>query len=502
MQKKIILTITSVLCCWMMTAGAQDSLGTKITYDLSAETAVGAGDYTAYQLVTNRHHILGTRSNTAYVRGAVEVEHSFSKDWTLSGKVDMVASVHADHKAYLQQAYMNLQWKNFFIEAGSREIAPALRNPLLSNGAFAKGTNAKPVPQVRIGTEGFWTVPGTKGWLEINFDCGVGKFMDSGYRENMFNEHRGANHTYTSGIYYHQKHFYFRSNPNWTVYATLGIEHVAQFGGTQYKVDANGDIVSVTKSHNFKAFWNVFLPLGDKNYFENNTLEDWVYGNHIGSITYQLTWNIDKKHQLEAYLDVPFEDGSGMRKGNGWDGLWGLSYCSKKEGVQYVRGALFEYFQSTNQCGPLHWDKGDYPEPVRSQITDMVTGNDNYYNHMFYNSYAYYGMTPGNALIPSPIYNRDGYTAYRDNRIKAWHIGIHGELSPRLSYLVKGSYREGWGTYDVPLANKHHSFDAMLQGNYKSGPWMFSAACAIDRGNIYGNNTSFNIKIGYHGKIL
>jgi len=170
--------------------------------------------------------------------------------------------------------------------------------------------------------------------------------------------------------------------------------------------------------------------------------------------------------------------------------------------VQYVRGALFEYFQSTNQCGPLHWDKGDYPEPVRSQITDMVTGNDNYYNHMFYNSYAYYGMTPGNALIPSPIYNRDGYTAYRDNRIKAWHIGIHGELSPRLSYLVKGSYREGWGTYDVPLANKHHSFDAMLQGNYKSGPWMFSAACAIDRGNIYGNNTSFNIKIGYHGKIL
>lgn len=481
---------------------AQDSLSTHIDYDLQTEMAVGSGDYTAYQLVTNRHHALGTRSNTAYLRGAVGITHHFTPDLTLTGKVDAIASVHADHKVYLQQCYANLKYKKFFIEAGSREKTQLLRDDLLSIGSFAKGINAKPVPQVRIGTDGFWTVPYTKGWLEISLECGFGKYLDTGYRENMFYQHRDVNPTYTTGAYYHQKHFYFRSNPNWVVYVTAGLEHVAQFGGTQYSIDADGNIVAKTKPHNLKAFWDILLKKEDKNYFNHDAMEDWVYGNHLGIITYQLSWNIDKRHLLEAYLDVPFEDGSGMRKGNGWDGLWGLRYKSKKAGRQLVRGAVLEYFQSTNQSGPLHWDPGDYPEPVRSQITSMVTGNDNYYNHMFYGSYAYYGMTPGIALITLPRYNKDGYMCYRNNRVKAWHVGINGEITPQLSYLVKGSYREGWGTYDNPIYPKTHTFDAMVQGTYVINAWTFSAAYAFDNGNVYGNNSTINIKIGYHGKIL
>ena len=121
---------------------------------------------------------------------------------------------------------------------------------------------------------------------------------------------------------------------------------------------------------------------------------------------------------------------------------------------------------------------------------------------MFYDSYSHYGMTFGNPLITSPIYNKDGFTAFRDNRIKAWHLSINGEITDRLSYLVKGSYREGWGTYDMPLENKHHSFDAMIQGAYRLGLWQFCAAYAFDKGNIFGDCSTFNFKIGYHGKIL
>lgn len=476
---------------------AQDSLGTSITYDLQAEAAVGTGDWTAFQLVTNRHHVLGARANTGYVRGAVNVEHNFTRTLTLSGAMDVIASVHADHKVYLQQAYANLKYKHFFIEAGSREQKMALRDEILSSGAFANGINAKPVPQVHFGTDGFWTVPYTKGWLEVNFDFGYGKFMDNDYREN----HKVGG-TYTTGAYYHQKHLYFRSNSSKRFFGIIGIEHVAQFGGTQYSYDAEGNLISKTKPHNLKAFWNVILPLGDSNYFENNAMEDWVYGNHIGMMTYQIGWNIDREHTLQAYLDNIFEDGSGIRKGNKWDGLWGLQYTNKKAGRQYVRGAIFEYFQTTNQCGPLHWDRGDYPEPVRSQITDLVTGNDDYYNHSFYGGYSHFGMTPGNALIPSPIYNKDGSNDFKNNRIKAWHLAVNGEITPRLSYLIKGSYREGWGTYNRPIYPKRHSFDAMLQGIYTLGAWQFSAAYAFDKGNIYGDNSTFNFRIGYHGKIL
>ena len=498
MKRLIKLTSICLLVCSPVLA--QDGQ-TTVTYHLTAETAFGSGDFTAYQLSTNRYHTLATRPNTAYLRGAVNVEHQLAEDWKLSGAVDVIASVHADHKAYQQQCYVNLSWKDFFLEAGARELKPVLRDPLLSSGALTKGNNAKPVPQVHVGTNGFWTVPYTKGWLQIDADFGYGKLMDSDYRERQFNREGSGNWHYATGAYYHQKHLYFRTNPEKTFFVTAGIEHVAQFGGTGYSTET-GEMVAKKKAANLKAFWKVILPVGDSNYFENDAMEDWVYGNHIGSMTIQLGWNINKDHQIQAYVDDIFEDGSGMRKGNGWDGLYGLQYKNKAEGRQYVRGAVVEYLQTTNQSGPIHWDSGDFSEPIRSQITDLVTGDDNYYNHMFYGPYAHYGMTQGNALLVSPIYNKDGFADFRDNRIKAWHVAVNGNITDRLSYLVKGSYREGWGTYANPLPQKHHSFDAMLQGSYTLASWQFSGAYAFDKGNIYGDCNTFNIKIGYHGKIL
>lgn len=490
------LFVSSSIC-------AQDSLSTStaVTYDLTTEAAMGTGSYTAYQLVTNRHHVLATRPNTAYMRGAVNVEQPLGKDWKLSGTVDMIASVHADHKAYLQQCFANLSWKGFFLEAGSRELPPVLRNERLSVGHFAKGINAKPVPQVHIGTNDFWTVPYTKGWLQIHFDGGYGKLMDNNYREEAFMKNPQVNPRYSNGAFYHQKHLYLRSNSEKRFYVTAGIEHVAFFGGTSWYWTADG-LESKSKPANLKAFAQVILPLGDSNYYENDAMEDWVYGNHLGSMTVQLSWNIDKHHLLQVYLDNPFEDGSGIRKSNGIDGLWGIEYANKASGRQLVRGAVVEYFHSTNQSGPLHWDPDDYPEPIRSQVTDMTTGNDNYYNHMFYGSYDHFGMTFGTALITSPIYNKNGSNSFDDNRVKAWHVAVNGEITDRLSYLVKGSYREGWGTYSFPVPTRNHSFDAMLQGIYQLGPWQFSGAYAFDKGNIYGDCSTFNIKIGYHGKIL
>ena len=499
MRYQNILLITASLFCSAFVK-AQDTLATHVTYDLTTEAAVGTGDYTAFQLMANRHHVLATRPNTAYLRGAVNVEHAFNKNLSLAGAVDLIGAVHADHRVYLQQAYLNLSWKGFFLEAGSREQKQVVRDDLLSTGSFVKGTNAKPIPQVHFGTNDFWTVPYTKGWLQVNFDFGYGKFMDSGYREDQFNDHE-VNRQYAKGIWYHQKHLYLRSNPEKPIFITVGIEHAVQFAGEKFQYK-DGKLVGNKKSLDLKSFWKVILPGGDSQYFENDAMEDWVWGNHVGVMTAQIGWNINKDHQVQAYLDNPFEDGSGIRKGNGWDGLWGIQYSNKAAGRQYVRGAVFEYFQSTNQSGPLHWDSGDYPKPIRDQITDLVTGKDEYYNHSFYGSYAHFGMTPGNPLIPSPIYNKDGYSAYRDNRVKAWSLGVDGEITDHLSYLVKGAYREGWGTYDRPLATRHHSFDALLQGIYHTGPWQFSAAYAFDKGNIFGDCSTFDFKISYHGKIL
>ena len=151
---------------------SQDSLSTHLTYDLTSEASVGSGDYTAFYLAANRHHTLGTRANTTSLRGVLHVEHPLGNNWLLSAGVDGIASVHADHRAYLQQCYVNLSYQSFHLEIGCRELPQVLRDNLLSTGSFTKGTNAKPIPQVRLGTNGFWTVPFTREWVQINFDFG------------------------------------------------------------------------------------------------------------------------------------------------------------------------------------------------------------------------------------------------------------------------------------------------------------------------------------------
>lgn len=495
---------TVLLMMMLTTVGgtaAQDSLATRMDYRLTAETSVGTGDWNAYQVVTNRHHAVGTRQNTASLRAAVTMQHSMGNTWTVGAGIDAIAAVHADHGLYMQQWYANVGYDKFYIEAGSREQHLVVRNEELSVGSFVKGINAKPVPQLHMGTSDFWTVPLTGGWLQAHFDFGYGKFMDSSHKDDVFANAKGVNTLYATGAFCHQKHLYLRSNPGKRLFAVAGIEHMVIFGGEGHQM-VDGQMVNKQKSAGLKDCWRVLLPLGDGNYYENDAFEDWRYGNHIGMMTFQVGWNIDRSHRLQAYLDNPFEDGSGIRKGNGLDGLWGVEYSNTASGRQWLRAAVVEYFQTTNQCGPLHWSPDDYPEPIRSTVTDHIRGNDNYYNHIFYGGYAHYGMTPGTALITSPVYNKDGFMDYRDNRVKAWHMGISGEITERLTYRVKGSYREGWGTYSAPLKDRHHSFDAMMQATYTRGGWHCSAAYALDRGNIYGNGQTINLKIGYHGKIL
>ena len=479
---------------------AQDSLGTHIDYVLTTEAAIGTGDNTAYQLVTNRHHILGTRNNTAYMRGAVILKHNISDKLCIEGVADVAGSLHADHKVYLQQCYANVKYGDFFAEIGSREIEPVLRNFALSSGAFVESGNAKPIPQIRIGTNGFWTVPGTKKWLEIYVDGGYGHYLDADYLNDAYDAWHKTHELghVTTDVWYHHKQLYFRSNPTKRVFVTAGGTHDVQFGGKYEGSDPGVANFQSDLTPKFKDFFNVLIPKSE------SSTGQWISGNHLGMMTVQVSWNIDKKHQLSAYLDDIFEDGSGMRKGNGYDGLWGLEYKNNAEGVQYVRGVVAEYLQTTHQSGYVHLDCEDFSEPYASLMPYLITGNDEYYNNYFYNGYAHYGMAQGNALLMSPRYNPDGYLGFTENAVKAYHLAVQGDIAKGRTgdfyYLLKGSYREGYGTHHVPM--RHHSFDVMAQIGWQKGTWHSTLSYGLDKGNIYGDNSTIDLKISYHGKIL
>ena len=85
---------------------------------------------------------------------------------------------------------------------------------------------------------------------------------------------------------------------DWIVIAlffiTAGIEHSVQLCGTSHTL-VDGKMDDKEKPASLKAFWHVILPLGDSHYFENEAMEDWIYGNHVGTMTVQLGCNISKE---------------------------------------------------------------------------------------------------------------------------------------------------------------------------------------------------------------
>jgi hypothetical protein len=48
----------------------------------------------------------------------------------------------------------------------------------------------------------------------------------------------------------------------------------------------------------------------------------------------------------------------------------------------------------------------------------------------------------------------------------------------------------------------HHTFNAMLEASYTWQLWKVTGAYALDRGNLYGDNTGFSVSISRSGKLL
>ena len=169
-----------------------------------------------------------------------------------------------------------------------------------------------------------------------------------------------------------------------------------------------------------------------------------------------------------------------------------------------IEGAVIEYIDFTNQSGPIHWTPNDHPD---TPITSHSSGADDYYNNYIYNGYQNRGMSIGSPFVKSPLYNQDGYMRYRDNVLRGFHIGLKGYLASEWRYRLLGSYRKAWGTPIIPRAGSVDDFSIMAEVSFTPwgwrscfyGPWTMTAAVAMDRGKLYGNNWGGMLGITYRG---
>lgn len=479
-----------------------------INYEATVLLNAGSGDFAPYYIASNRHGIL-TQSKDALLdlraTRSTDLSKRFSYGYgveALTGFSDRVDYLryNPDSKSlykhgegpsaiWLQQLYGEIKYRSLFLTVGMKEQESKLLNFSLSSGDLVESGNARPVPQVRVGFVDFQDIPFTNGWVQIRGEIAYGKFADNGWMKSHYNYYDWH---INLGALYHYKYCYFRTNPDQPFSVTFGMQTAGQFGGTTNVYRDGVKTRTFVGSKNLKAFFRMFFPRRESGsrYYD---------GNSLGSWDIQARYRLANGTELKAYLQKPWEDGSGIGWKNGFDGLWGLEFSAPRTEAP-VSGVVIEYLDFTNQSGPMHWAPGDNPGTT---ITNEATGADAYYNNFQYNSYMNYGMSLGTPFLPSPIYNKDGYMGFVDSRVRGFHAGITGKIG-NVNYRLLGGYRKGWGDGKQPTVSTHHDTSMMLEGSYTlpSLPALnLKAQLGFDSGDMFGDNFGGCISVTYHGSL-
>lgn len=501
MKSSVAISALMALCIWAK-SGAVNPI--KYTGEFMGYSA--SGDFTPFYIASNDFSV-NASPQAALLRASITSAMDSSMRWSYEWGADIIGGYssavtyqHYTHDSWqpqnihpspfrLQQLYASAKYRRIFLSIGLKEVGSFLLNDSLSSGDITWSANSRPMPGVRAGFLGYADIPLTSHWLQINGELFFGKPTDNRWLESHYNYY---NSFITTGRFISYKRVYFRTRPAERFHAIIGMQAASQFSGTKKRYEKGTLIDTQHSSVTFKDFINNIIPRSESGngYYE---------GNHLGSWDIKLNYTLNHHQSLSAYMQSPWEDGSGIGKLNGWDGLWGVSYSSSKPSV--VREAVVEYLDFTNQSGPLHWDPADHPGTT---ITNQATGSDSYYNNYFYNGYAYYGMSQGTPFLKSTIYNLDGYMRYIDTRVRGFHIAIKGDILPSLTYRIMASHRTSWGDSYVPRRNKAHDTSALVEGTWTprfASGLQVSLKIAMDHGSMYGDCWGAMLKVSYQGII-
>jgi hypothetical protein len=360
---------------------------------------------------------------------------------------------------WLQQAYAGITLFNKLrFQAGMREEIVGSTMPSISSGSVIWSGNARPVPKIELSTPGYIDIPFTRGYAEISGLISHGWFEDE---------------RFVSNVWLHHKNTYLRLGGSLPVTISFGFNHYAQWGGSS-------PVFEHPFPADFSSFIKVFLNRS-ADIEDPRTPEEWSinrFGNSLGSRNYGIDFGFDKLAAGIYQQDI-FEDGSGMRKRNFPDGLWGI-WIRFPEPGKHVQAVLYEFLQTTHQSGPFHDLDGV-----------VLGGKDNYFNHGHYRSgWTYHGYTIGTPMITSPVLEKPAMFGIANNRVIAHHLGVEGQMTGNISYRSFLTLSRNFGTYDWPFARRRDQLSWMLEVNSPLNFYNleYGIAFAVDSGEMYGNN--------------
>ena len=292
---------------------------------------------------------------------------------------DLLINTHTSKRiALLGESYISFPISNFNkIKFGRyyRDFSTYL-NDDLSSGSMLIGINALPIP--KIGILGEFQIKKNK---KFKFTYGIAHSV------------LDKNDVYKKPPFIHEKFLYLIKNQNDNEYG-FGFVHEAMWAGSTY---LNGKFPG-----SFSDFLKIFISAdGEKIYGQSHAN---ALGNHLGIWDFYYSKKIQSGF-IRFYYQHFFEDTSGLRFANRFDGLWGFEYRDLFSGFNY----LIEYIDTS------------------SQDRDPPYVNENYYNHHEYTlGWSYKGYVIGNPFIENTSNNPSKviYSGIRINDLNDYQIKI------------------------------------------------------------------------------
>lgn len=474
------------LCFGLLSAPVGAQVAKDLYYSVEAGANMSGGEHTPFWLAANRQGLSSIEKNNGYFRAGLFRPFEEGKRFSYAFGADLAVAYRHTSTFIIQQLYADIRYRCLELSVGSKERTSEFNNPWLSSGGLTFSGNARPIPQVRIGIPEYTVIPGTKGWLALKGHIAYGMFTDDGWQKDFSRPE--AKHT--EHVLYHSKDLYVKiGNPqHFPLLLEGGLEMAAQFGGNSMQNGRKTDM-----PNGLKDFFKVFIPSSGSSDTPIGEQTN-IYGNHLGSWNFSLTWLVNRDWTVRPYYEHFFEDHSQMFGQYGWkDCLAGVEITFPKNPV--ITSFVYEYLGTKDQSGAVYWDH-------TPEIPEQVSGRDNYYNHGIYTGWQHWGMGIGNPLLVSPIYNEDGTISFKSNRVKGHHVGIMGNPSADWRYRVLLSLTRHWGTYSLPLPEVIRSGNALVEVTYaphRLKGWDFTASLGIDRGDMLGKSTGGMLTIRKRG---
>lgn len=270
MTKRIYTLVVAFLGCLSVFGQAEGNADAKrdIFSDIGAyaETQVTVGKgLNPLWLNANKYGLSSLDSDNGYLRVAVErdVAADSTRRWGVGYGLDIATAYNTTSSFIVQQAYFEGRYKLGSLTIGSKQQPMELRDNELASGAQTLGINARPVPQVRLGLNDYWTIPILGRWFAFKGHLAFGMMTDGNWQESFA---KGTPNKWNKNTRYHQKAGYLRIGKDDEAHhltLTLGLEMASQFGGTVYNwagTDENENHEEAVKlKSNLKSYWNAFV---------------------------------------------------------------------------------------------------------------------------------------------------------------------------------------------------------------------------------------------------